>query len=79
MKEVYPMNKDPVRLQKIENETHFDIMGTINRYAPYILVALIIILMLLIIALIIAIAQAGGGNITMVESGNYYYHLQDVI
>ena len=67
----------PVRLAK---ETDIPTwVEFLNRYSPYIVMLLIIILMILIIAVIVSIAQMGGANMTMVESGNYYYHLQDVI
>ena len=74
--------KEPVRLAKEtqDNTTSFDVfLGVLNQYSPYIVLALIIILILLIILLVFAVAQAGGANVTMMESGNYYYHLQDVI
>ena len=48
-----------------------------QKYTIYILIALIIILFILIMTLVAVIVQSG--NVTMVESGNYYYHLQDVI
>ena len=74
------MNKEPIRLAKRNDDTtSFDILGVLNKYSPYIVLALIIILILLIIMLVFAVAQAGGANMTFVESGNYYYHLQDVI
>ena len=71
------MSNNPIRLQKIDDTPRW--IDFLNRYSPYILILLIIILMLLIIAVIVAFAQMGGANMTMVESGNYYYHLQDVI
>ena len=69
------MNK-PVRLSKQEDTTWED---TLQRYSPYILIICMIILVILIIATIIAFVNMTGGNVTMVESGNYYNHFQDVI
>ena len=72
--------REPVRLAKPEDDDmDFDILRLLDKYSPYIIVALIVILVLLIIALVFAVAHAGGANITMVESGNWYNHLQDVI
>jgi len=76
------MKDTPVRLAKEthDNTTSFDVfLGVLIRYSPYIVLALIIILILLIIMLVFAVAQAGGANMTMVESGNWYNHMQDVI
>ena len=67
----------PIRLEKVDETPRW--IQFVNRYSPYIIVALIIILVLLILAVIVAIAHTGGANITMVDSGNYYYHLKDVI
>ena len=72
--------KEPVRLHKQDTTSHKVMFEAfLQRYAPYILLLLIIILCILIIALIVAMATHGGANVTMVESGNYYNHLQDVI
>ena len=49
------------------------------KYAHIILPLLILLLILLIVALVATMAAHGGANVTMVESGNYYNHLQDVI
>ena len=70
------MVNKPVRLAK-QNTTSWE--STLQRYSPYILLILIIVLLILIIATIIAVAHMGGSNVTMVESGNYYNHFQDVI
>ena len=66
----------PVRLSK-QNTTRWE--STLQKYSPYILLILMIVLLILIIATIVAIVHMGGGNVTMVESGNYYNHFQDVI
>ena len=66
-----------VRLEKQDDTPLW--IEFINKYSPYIMILLIITLMILIIAVIVSIAQMGGANMTMMESGNYYYHLQDVI
>ena len=70
----------PVRLEKQEE---FNIMKAIEGWAlrnAHILLPLaIILLILLIVALVATIVVHGGANVTMVESGNWYNHLQDVI
>lgn len=68
----------PVRLSKEQN-TMSGWESFLQRNSPYILLILFIVLLILIIATIIAVAHMGGGNITMVESGNYYNHFADVI
>jgi len=72
----------PVRLAKVQDNTASNKVvfeAFLERYAPYILLILIIVLCVLIIALIVAMVSHGNANVTMVESGNYYNHLQDVI
>ena len=71
---------DPVRLSKVNKVSHRERMEAwLNRHAPYILFLLIILLIVLIIALVMSIVAHGGANVTVVESGNYYNHFQDVI
>lgn len=72
------MNNTPVRLQKQEEKT-MKIEDWLLAHANILLPILMVILLLLIIGVIWSIATMGGTNMTMVESGNYYYHLQDVI
>ena len=72
------MNNQPARLEKQAELTEMDLF--MNRFGPIILFFLIVMLLILIGVVIVAFIQMGtGGNITMVESGNYYYHLKDVI
>ena len=70
---------NPVRLNKVEEKPMSKIEQFLLGHANIILPILMIVLLLLIIGVIWSIATMGGGNMTMVESGNYYYHLQDVI
>ena len=71
------MNNSPVRLQK--KVSHMNRMELwVLKNAPIILPILIIALIIMIILLIIAVAQVFAVPVT-VESGNYYYHLKDVI
>ena len=62
----------PVRLDKKEDK--FDIELWILNHTHIFLPLAIIILFALIIALIYAMT-----GVSAVESGNYYYHLKDVI
>ena len=70
----------PARLHKVQDNSTMkeDMELFLQRYAPYILLILIIVLCVLIIALVVAMVTHGN-NMTMVESGNYYNHLKDVI
>ena len=72
----------PVRLAKQE-KSEFNFMESVEmwalKYAHIILPLLILLLILLIVALIATFVAHGGSNVTMVESGNWYNHLQDVI
>lgn len=72
------MNQQPVRLSK-QMTLQERMEAWLNRHAPTILFILIVILMILIMCLIGALIANGGANTTMVESGNYYNHFQDVI
>jgi hypothetical protein len=76
------MSKEPVRLAK-EEESEFKFIESLEDWAlrnAHILLPLaIILLILLIVALVATIVVHGGANVTMVESGNWYNHLQDVI
>jgi len=70
--------KQPVRLAKEENYSKMEVFCM--KYSPIIVFFLLILLAALIIALIFAFLDVtSAGNITMVESGNYYNHLKDVI
>ena len=68
----------PVRLSKKQNTT-MNWESTLQKYSPYIMLILMIVLIILIIGLIVTIANMGGGNVTMTESNNYYYHLKDIV
>ena len=76
------MSKEPVRLAK-EEESEFKFIESLEDWAlrnAHILLPLaIILLILLLIALVATIVVTSGANVTMVESGNWYNHLQDVI
>ena len=70
----------PARLDKRSETTFLDGVDMwALRYAHILLPLAIILLILLIVALVATMVAHGGANVTMVESGNYYYHLQDVI
>ena len=75
------MTSSPARLHKAEEVSIMDkIESFLNRYAYILLPILIIVLLFLIIALIVAfIGMTSAHNVSMVESGNYYNHLKDVI
>ena len=69
----------PKSLKKAEEKT---MEAFLMKHANIILPILIIVLLFLIIALVIAfidISSAHNNTIVMVESGNYYNHLKDVI
>jgi len=70
--------KQPARLQKQEEFGWMDIFC--SKYGHIIVFLLIILLLVLIATVILAFIDMGTtGNITMVESGNYYNHLKDVV
>lgn len=72
----------PVRLAK-QDESEFKFMESLEmwllQHGHIIIPLLIILLVLLIIALVATFVAHGGSNVTMVESGNWYNHMQDVI
>ena len=72
------MNNNPVRLQK-EEDKNMKLDKWLWEHAHIILPILAIVLILLIIGLVWSIAHMGGTNVTMVESGQYYNHLHDII
>ena len=73
----------PVRLAKQDNKSEFKFMESMEmwllNHGHIIIPLLIILLVLLIVALIATFVAHGGSNVTMVESGNWYNHMQDVI
>ena len=69
----------PVRLNKVDEKPMPKIEKFLWEYAHIILPILMVILLILIIGLIWSIATMGGGNVTVTDSNNYYYHLKDVI
>lgn len=73
----------PKRLCKAEEVSIMDLIEIfLNRYAYILLPILIMLLLFLIIALAVAvidITSAHNTSVVMVESGNYYNHLNDVI
>ena len=75
---------NPVRLEKRgEPMKQNRIVEFVNNHAFEILFICVILLFILVFALFaILLSTADASNAThmsMVESGNYYYHLQDVI
>ena len=72
--------KQPARLHKQEQSSLLESVEMwALKHAHIILPLLIILLILLIVALVATMVAHGGANVTMVESGTYYNHLQDVI
>lgn len=71
----------PARLQKAEEVSVMDkIESFMCRYAYILLPIFIMVLLFLIIALaVVFIDITSAHNVVMVESGNYYNHLKDVI
>ena len=71
----------PARLHKVEDKTTMEkIDQVLMRYAHILLPILVVILIFLIIMVIVAIVNMSSTpNISVVESGNYYNHLKDVI
>lgn len=75
----------PARLHKVEEKsTMAKIMECIDifamKYAHILLPIFIIILVLLLIVLAFAIVDISSAhNMVTVDSGNYYYHLKEVI
>ena len=71
---------DPVRLSKVNKVSYREKMEDwVLNHAHIILPLAIILLILLIVALVATFVATSGANVTMVESGNWYNHLQDVI
>ena len=73
------MNNTPARLYKKNEDKNMKIGEWLLAHANIILPILIIVLIILIIGLCLSIMSMGGTNMTMMDSGNYYYHLKDVI
>ena len=65
-------------LRKKEKVSFLDSVGKWVLQRAHIILPLLIIILLLLTGAVIGIIVSGG-NITCVESGNYYYHLQDVV
>ena len=65
-------------LHKKEEVSFLDSVGKWALQHAHIILPLLIIILLLLIGAVIGIIVSGG-NITIVESGNYYNHFQDVI
>ena len=69
----------PIRLAKQEETSDsLEFIGDWALQHAHILLPLAIIILLLLIGCIIGV-MVSGGNMTVVESGNYYNHFQDVI
>ena len=75
------MTSSPARLHKAEDMSIMaKIESFLNRHVTILLPILIIVLLFLIISLVMAfIDMSSAHNVVMVESGNYYNHLKDVI
>ena len=77
------MKSSPARLNKKAAEdmsimAHLEIF--LNRHVSLIIPILLIVLLFLVIALVLAVIDiASAHNLVMVESGNYYNHLHDII
>lgn len=74
------MKQEPARLGKPQETPIYE--RILQKYSTVILAIFIILLVIMIIALVIKfvdIASAHNNTVVMVESGNYYNHLKDVI
>ena len=72
------MKSSPARLDKIEEKSVMvTIEDILQRHSQILLIICLLLLLFLIIALAITIIDISG--ISMVESGTYYNHIQDVI
>ena len=71
------MANKPVRLHK-EQSSFMDRIGEWALNHAHILLPLAIIILLLLIGALIGVVLSGG-NVTVVESGNYYNHMKDVV
>ena len=71
----------PVRLEKqTESQPFYNLDAWLQSHAILILTICMIVLFVLVIALIGAVFGMIGGHVpSMIESGNLYNHLQDVI
>ena len=69
----------PVRLAKQEETSHsLDFIGEWALDHAHIFLPLAFIILLLLIGCVIGV-MVSGGNMTMTESNNYYYHIDDVV
>lgn len=72
----------PARLQKKAEDMSLmaQIEIFLNRHVSFLLPILLIVLLFLVIALVLAVIDISSAHtIVMVESGNYYNHLHDII
>ena len=66
----------PARLHKVEEKTLMsEIVTLLLRYSHIILPILAIILLTLVVVLVMIVLK----DVSAVESGNFYNHLQDVV
>jgi len=74
-------NNNPARLGKGEAISENTFESWLLSHAHIILPLLIILLIIMIIGVVIVACDISSASSTpaMVESGNYYYHLKDVI
>ena len=73
------MVNKPVRLHKEQSDLSFlDKVGEWALNHAHILLPLAIIILLLLIGALIGVVLSGG-NVTVVESGNYYNHMKDIV
>lgn len=74
------MIKEPVSLEKVE-ESNFNFMESIDEWAlrnAHILLPLAVFILFLLIGTVIGVLVSSG-NMTMTESNQYYYHLNDTV
>ena len=72
------MVNKPVRLHKEQSISFMDRIGEWALNHAHILLPLAIIILLLLIGALIGVVLSGG-NVTVVESGNYYNHMKDIV
>lgn len=68
----------PVRLEKKEHLSFNEQLESWLMQHAHIILPLLLIVMLLLIGAVIGI-MVSGGNMTMTESNQYYYHLDDIV
>ena len=72
------MNREPARLGK-KQKPCIVLCGPYARIIVPFLLIILLILMLVLLATFIDMATAHNNTVVMLDSGNYYNHLKDVI